>query len=174
MRPPVLSLNSSLPATKFKKTTADLAGSSKPTTRKNVPDLSLGLQSMPTKVRKIILGTVIAAGVGIAFVYAQTDIAVQSIRFDLRKIGESIYEAHRKNGRWPDKIADLEGTEYLNMPYRKVALEQGVFVVIWATELDPDPAANRDRLLAYSNGGLLGRLGFVWGCRGDLSIERLR
>jgi hypothetical protein len=43
----------------------------------------------------------------------------------------------------------------------------------WQTDLNPNPALNRDRVLAYSNCGLLARLGFVWACRGDLRIERV-
>jgi arylamine N-acetyltransferase len=49
----------------------------------------------------------------IGFLYGTTDVARKSIQFDLRKIGESIYEAHSKTGKWPAKIADFEGTEYL-------------------------------------------------------------
>jgi hypothetical protein len=59
------------------------------------------------------------------------------------------------------------------MPYRKGALERGTFVVMWQQDLDSNPAANRARLLAYSDGGLLSWLGLVWGCRGDLQVERL-
>jgi hypothetical protein len=127
-----------------------------------------------SKIGKIVLGVLMVVAVGAAFLYAQTDIAIQSIHFDLQKIGESIYEAHTKSGKWPAQVADLEGTAYLKMPFRKGTLERGVFVVIWQADLDPDPAANKDRLLAYSTGGLLGRFGFIWGCRGDLSIVRLR
>jgi hypothetical protein len=110
----------------------------------------------------------------LAFIYGQVDVAVDSIRFDLHKIGESIYEAHSRHGAWPAKIADLEGTTYLNMPYRKQTLEQNVFQIVWAKDLDSNPQLNRDRVLAFSNGGLLARLGFVWACRGDLRIERIR
>ena len=115
-----------------------------------------------------------ALAVGLVFIYGQTDVAVQSIRFDLTKIGESIYAARSRSGRWPSQISDLEGTEYLKMPFRKGMLERKVFVVVWQSDLDPDPAANRDRILAYSTGGLLGKLGFVWACRGDLSIKRIQ
>ena len=47
------------------------------------------------------------------------------------------------------------------------------FVIVWQQDLDPKPAANRDRVLAYSNGGLLPWLGLVRACRGDLRTERL-
>jgi hypothetical protein len=116
---------------------------------------------------------VVAAAVSVAFIYGQADVAVQSIQFDLQKIGESIYQAHSRDGTWPTRIADLNGTAYLKMPYRKAALERNVFSIVWQTDLNPSPALNRDRILAYSNGGLLARLGFVWACRGDLRIERV-
>jgi len=124
--------------------------------------------------RKILGGLVGAVFVACAFVYGQTSVAADSIRFDLGKIGSSIYEAHSKTGRWPAKVSDLEGTAYLSMPFRKAALENGVFIVLWQDDLDPDPAANRERILAYSNGGLLARVGLIWACRGDLRIERVR
>jgi len=100
-------------------------------------------------------------------------VASDSIQFDLKIIGESIYEAQAKSGKWPTQIADLEGTAYLRMPYRKGVLERRTFVVVWQQDLDLKPDANGDRVLAYSNGGLLAWLGLVWGCRGDLHTERL-
>jgi hypothetical protein len=66
-----------------------------------------------------------------------------------------------------------EGTEYLKMPYRREALEKGLFVVVWQDDLDTNPDANQHRILAYDNGSLFSRLGWVWVCRGDLSISRV-
>ena len=103
----------------------------------------------------------------------RTDMARQSIQLDLHFIGRSIYEAHQKNGRWPTRIADLDGTEYLNMPYRKGLLEEGNFVVVWQQDLAPKPAANRERVLAYDNRSLLSRFGNVWVVRGDLRVEHM-
>lgn len=122
------------------------------------------------KILSVVLAVVTVA---VAFAYAQIDIATKSIRFDLRKIGESVYEARSKSGKWPAQIADLEGTEYLKMPHRRAMLEDGFFIVLWQQDLDPDPEANRDRVLAYDNGSLLSRLGRVWACRGDLRVERI-
>jgi hypothetical protein len=127
-----------------------------------------------SKTRKIVSIVAGVAGVALAFAYGQMDVAIESIQFDLRKIGESIYEAHSRTGMWPTQIADLEGTTYLNMPYRRGILEQGLFVIVWQQDLDPNPEANRDRILVYDNGSLFSRLGSVWACRGDLRIERLR
>lgn len=122
------------------------------------------------KFSALIIGAVAA----LAFAYGQLEVARDSIRFDLQKIGSSIYEARSRTGKWPNRISDLDGTEYLRMPYRKGILESGVFVIVWHDDLDPNPAANRDRILAYSNGGLLARLGLIWACRGDLHVERIR
>jgi hypothetical protein len=123
---------------------------------------------------KILSAVVVIAVLAVAFVVTQVDIATKSIQFDLRKIGESVYEAHSKSGKWPARIADLEGTEYLKMPHRRTMLDNGVFVVVWREDLDPNPAANANRVLAYDNGSLLSRFGRVWVCRGDLPIERMR
>ena len=128
---------------------------------------------MTSGQRRILSIALIIVGAAIAFVYAQLDIATQSIQFDLRKIGESVYEAHSKTGKWPAQIADLEGTGYLKMPYRRKALEDGVFVVVWRHDLDPNPEANRNRVLAYHNKGLISQFGKVWACRGDLRIEQM-
>ncbi len=124
--------------------------------------------------RKLLLSSLIFGAAATAFVFVQVDIAVKSIQFDLRKIGESIYEAHSNNGKWPMHIADLDGTAYLRMPHRKTMLDDGVFVVVWQADLDPHPQANANRILAYDNGSMLSRLGVVWACRGDLRIERIR
>ncbi len=123
--------------------------------------------------RKILWAVSIVAAIAIVFLYGQIDVATKSIEFDLRKIGESLYEARSKTGKWPAEIADLEGTEYLKMPHRKALLENGLFVVVWQQDLDPNPEANRNRVLAYDNGSLLSRFGSVLVCRGDLRIERM-
>jgi hypothetical protein len=107
----------------------------------------------------------------IALAYAQVDVAIKSIEFDLRTIGESVYEARAKTGKWPAAIEDLEGTAYLALPHRKALLEQGRYVVVAPQDLDPDPRRNRGRVLAYDNASLLSRFGRVWVCRGDLRVE---
>ena len=122
------------------------------------------------KILSAVLAIVVAV---IAFIYGTVDVANKSLQFDLKKIGESIYEAHAKSGKWPMQIADLEGTEYLNMPYRRGILENGSFVIVWQQDLDPNPDANSGRILAYANSGLLSRLGKVWACRGDLRIVKI-
>jgi hypothetical protein len=121
--------------------------------------------------RKGLLAVLVFAAFAVAFVYAQIDIATKSIQFELRKISESLYEARSKGGKWPAQIADLQGTAYLNMPHRRTMLEEGQSVVVWQQDLEPDPEANENRILAYDNGSLLSRLGRVWVCRGDLRIE---
>jgi hypothetical protein len=122
---------------------------------------------------KLFSAVIVVVCGALAFVYGQVGVATEQIKFDLRKIGESIYQAHSRTGKWPSQIADLEGTEYLSMPYRRDELERGLFVVVWQQDLDPNPVANRNRVLTYDNGSLLSRLGLVWACRGDLSMERI-
>jgi len=121
----------------------------------------------------ILWAGVVVVSAAIVFTVAQADLATESIQFDLKKIGESIYEARSRSGRWPTGIGDLEGTSYLKMPYRRDILERKHFVIVWPEDFDPDPKANANRTLAYDNGSLLARLGRVWACRGDLRIERL-
>lgn len=108
---------------------------------------------------------------GLALPVGAASVARQSIQFDLRMIGESIYESHARTGRWPARVDDLEGTAYLRMPYRRDLLERGAFVV--GTDLTPDRITNRDRILAYDNASMFARLGWIWACRGDLSIDRI-
>jgi hypothetical protein len=110
----------------------------------------------------------------IAVLGSHVSIAIQSIRFDLRMIGEGYYEARMQSGKWPTCVADLEGTAYLNLPQRKSILEDGHFVVVWQGGLDADPNENAERVLAYDNGSLLCRFGWVWVCRGDLRTEYVR
>jgi hypothetical protein len=121
---------------------------------------------------KVFWTLIVVAAAAMAFIWVQVDIATKSIQFDLRKIGESVYEAHARTDRWPRQIADLEGTEYLRMPHRRAMLEQGLFVVVWQQDLDPNPARNSQRILAYDDGSLLSRLGGIWVCRGDLRVDR--
>jgi hypothetical protein len=129
------------------------------------------LQRTSSAKRKLLTAIATAALVAVAFAYGQWSVASESLRFDLRIIGESIYEAHARSGKWPARIDDLEGTAYLKMPYRKMELEQGVFVIVWHQDLDPDPKANGDKILAYHDRGILSRLGRAWACRGDLRTE---
>ena len=112
--------------------------------------------------------------IAIAFVYAQVEIAVRSIQFDLHLIGESVYEARTKNGRWPARTEELEGTAYLALPHRRAMLEDKVFIVVFNQELASDPKDNGHRVLAYDNRSLLSRLGRVWVCRGDLSVDYVK
>ena len=124
--------------------------------------------------RNALRGILVALGVGVAFAYGQWDVATDSVKFDLRRIGESIYEAHGRSGKWPARVSDLEGTVYLSMPYRRKTLDDNeLFQVIWHQDLDPSPAENQQRILAYDKGSLMAALGRIWACRGDLSIVRM-
>jgi len=94
--------------------------------------------------RKVLSTVLIVTGFLAAVAVGVANGARQSIQFDLRVIGQSIYEAHETTGRWPAGVADLEGTAYLKMPS-----------------------------LAYDGRSRFARLGWVWACRGDLSIDRI-
>ena len=124
-----------------------------------------------SRKRQWLVGVMVLALIAIAYVHAQMDIASSAIQFDLRMIGESLYEARAKNGVWPARIEDLSATAYLALPHRKAMLENGVFVVVWHENLAPNPEANGQRVLAYDNKSLLPRFGRVWVCRGDLRVE---
>jgi hypothetical protein len=123
--------------------------------------------------RSIVTTVVVCLVIVIGFIYAQLNIVNKSVHFALSKIGESIYQAHARTGKWPTQVSDLDGTEYLSLPYRRDILEHELYVIVWHKDLDPNPAANRDRILAYENGTILSRLGWIWVCRGDLTIERM-
>lgn len=124
--------------------------------------------------KRILLALAVLIGIAAAFAYGQIEVATQSIRFDLRSIGKSIYQARARSGKWPMQIADLEGTEYLGMPRRRTVLDERVYIIVWQEDLDARPEANAGRILAYDNRSLLTRFGIVWACRGDLRIEKLR
>jgi hypothetical protein len=53
-------------------------------------------------------------------------------------------------------------------------LEDKVFIVVFNQELASDPKDNEQRVLAYDNRSLLSRLGRVWICRGDLSVDYVK
>lgn len=124
--------------------------------------------------KRILLALAVLIGIAAAFAYGQIEVATQSIRFDLRSIGKSIYQARARSGKWPMQIGDLEGTEYLEMPRRRTVLDERVYIIVWQEDLDARPEANAGRILAYDNRSLLTRFGIVWACRGDLRIEKLR
>ncbi len=53
--------------------------------------------------RKTLWAVSLVAAIALVFLYGQIDVATKSIEFDLRKIGESLYEARSKTGKWPRK-----------------------------------------------------------------------
>lgn len=119
-------------------------------------------------LRIALLALIIVTGVALG----QLRTVRGSVEFDLRTIGESIYQARAKNGAPPRRLADLAGTKYLDMPFRQKMLEEQRYVIVRHDDLDASPAANRDRILAYDNTTILSRFGRVWVCRGDLRIDK--
>lgn len=120
-------------------------------------------------LRLALLALVVATGVALG----QLRTVRGSVEFDLRAIGESVYDACAKNGMPPQRLTDLAGTKYLNMPFRQKMLDEQRYVIVRHDNLDASPAANRDRILAYDNTTILSRFGRVWACRGDLQIVRV-
>lgn len=127
-----------------------------------------------SRKRKILVGALVLAAAGLAFAYAQLDVASQSIQFDLKMIGQSVYEARIRNGAWPARIEDLDGTQYLNLPHRRALLEQGVYSLVWHQDLNSNRESNGEKVLAYDNSSLLSRFGRVWVCRGNLRVEYMK
>jgi hypothetical protein len=57
-----------------------------------------------SKIKKFITGAGVAIFAIIALFVGMYDVASDSIQFDLRIIGESIYEAHAKSGNGPRRL----------------------------------------------------------------------
>ena len=88
----------------------------------------------------VIVGACLGVGTWIAlFVYHSTDIANSSTQLHLRIMGSSIYEFHSKTGQWPTCIDDLSQTSLTQIRYWKSGLENEVYVIVWPTDLKPDP-----------------------------------
>ncbi len=143
-----------------------------------IPWVSKWDGAKPVKRSKVaaVAGACIAVALGVVvYFYSMSDIAHESIRLHLRLIGESIYEYHSKTGQWPTRMEDLAQTPLaLRSPYWRQMLEQGTNVIVWRTDLKPDPKDNAGLVLAYHNSGLLARLGRQWACWGDLRTEYVR
>ncbi|MEW5978318.1 MAG: hypothetical protein AB1898_21185 [Acidobacteriota bacterium] len=129
-----------------------------------------------SRKRKVVVVLLGLLTVALAFGYAQFEVASRSIRFDLRLIGESVYEAHARKGQWPTCLEDLAETRYLKLPYRKAMLQEGHYSLVWNRNLAPNPENNSHRVLAYCRyqRGPLSWFGRVWVCRGDLRVESIR
>ena len=112
-----------------------------------------------TRKRSLMGFGLIILCLGLSFVYHQWGLVRHVLRFDLKILGESIYQARTQSGNWPETIEDLAGTEYLKMPYRRQGLENGQFIIVWPKDLDVDPAKNPDAILTYDNRTVLSRLG---------------
>ena len=121
----------------------------------------------------------VALVVGAAAVYlgfllfsGPTQVGHESLQYQLKAIGESIYEYHTQTGQWPQNIDDLGRTSLAaQLRYWKQALDSGSIVVVWHDHLNPNPAENRDKVLAYHNKGTLAMMGQQWVCWGDLRTE---
>ena len=122
----------------------------------------------------------ILTAVGLVFVVrlmffsGTTEVAHESIRYELNAIGQSIYEYHTLTGKWPSTVDDLERTSLgLRQHYWEATVQNGSIVIVWNDHLSPNPANNRDVVLAYHNRGTLAMMGQQWVCWGDLRTEYL-
>lgn len=101
-----------------------------------------------------------------------TQVANEALQYQLRAIGQSIYEYHASTGQWPAAIDDLQNTSLgLRLRYWKPTIENGSIVVVWHDKLKPDPRDNAGVVLVYHNKGLLAEMGHQWVCWGDLRTE---
>jgi len=122
------------------------------------------------------IAAMIAGGVVLAIVMlffsGTTQIAHESLQYQLNAIGQSIYEYHTVTGRWPSGIDDLERTSLgARLRYLRPVLENHSIIVVWHDTLRPHPAENAGVILAYHNRGLLAEMGRQWVCWGDLRTE---
>jgi hypothetical protein len=118
----------------------------------------------------VVVGIVL--GVAMLFFSGTTDIAHESLKYELNAIGQSIYEYHAQTGQWPSSADDLERTSLsLRQRYWRPTLDNGSIVIVWHDELKPNPKDNGGVILAYHNRGLLAEMGRQWVCWGDLRTE---
>ena len=98
-----------------------------------------------------------------------------SIKLHLGFMGASVYEYHSRTGRWPSRIDDLGETSLpQKSPHWRQMLELGADVIVWQSDLKPDPKENAGVILAYHDKGLFCELGRKWVCWGDLRLEFLK
>ena len=101
-----------------------------------------------------------------------TQVAHESVQYELHAIAQSIYEYHAETGQWPGGIDDLGQTPLgARLRYWKPTVQNGSIVVVWHDHLSAKPSDNRDVVLAYHNRGLLAEMGHQWVCWGDLRTE---
>lgn len=117
--------------------------------------------------------SLVAFAIGIYWNYFSRDsIPNEAIRLHLRLTASGIYEFHKTRGRWPTSADDLALTSLPQIsPYWRLLIENGSVVVVWRTDLKPDPKDNVSSIMTYHNAGLLSKLGRVWVCWGDLRTE---
>jgi len=128
--------------------------------------VSRGLQ-----VALLILGALVFV-LALLFSSGTSQVADQALQYELKAIGQSIYEYHETMGQWPHNVGDLARTSLpVRVPYWKPSLESGSIVVVWHDHLNPNPQDNRDVVLAYHSRGTLAMFGRQWVCWGDLRVE---
>src|ERR1700757_573358 len=85
-----------------------------------IESMSRGLQ-----IALLILGAIIFVLV-LLFSSGTTQVADEAVQYELKAIGQSIYEYHETTGQWPRNINDLGHTSLpLRVRYWKPSLEGG-------------------------------------------------
>ena len=120
----------------------------------------------------IATAAAIAFLIVLLFFSGTTQVADESLRYELNTLGQSIYEYHAATGQWPSSPDNLARTSLpLRLRYWRPTLDNGSIVVVWHDKLSADPKANASVILAYHNKGLRAWLGRQWVCWGDLRTE---
>jgi hypothetical protein len=98
--------------------------------------------------------------------------ASDAVQYQLKAIGQAVYEYHTLTGKWPEHIDDLDRTSLgMRTRYWKPAVESGSIVIVFHDHLNDNPADNPTAVLAYHNKGTLAMMGNQWVCWGDLRTE---
>ncbi len=123
------------------------------------------------RIAILVVGA-IALVVVMLFFSGTTQVAHEALQYELKAIGQSIYEYHANTGQWPSGPEDLQKTSLgVRLRYWEPALRNGSMVIVWHDDLKADPKDNADVILAYHNRGLLADMGWQWVCWGDLRTE---
>lgn len=101
-----------------------------------------------------------------------TEVADESLQYELNAFGQSFYEYHAATGQWPSSPDDFDKTSLsLRQHYWRPVVDNGSIVLVWHDHLKPDPRDNAGVILAYHNRGLRAWMGHQWVCWGDLRTE---
>ena len=122
---------------------------------------------MPAKTSKITAiagGSLALVGVVALAMYNLSGIGHSTVQLIPLEDGPMAFQSGRSGGDFP---AAAESVLEANAG-------QGTFVVVWHSDLKPEPNDNAGVVLVYHDEGLLARLGRVWVCWADLRTEYIK